>query len=72
MYNLGLMLLSLMAAHNFRQHHCQLMTCGNDLGYALITLLCHTELQTQTYTLCLTGTTNTPSKVLREIKEQDP
>ena len=37
-----------------------------------ITLFCHTELQTPTYTLCLTDTINTPSKVLKEIKEQDP
>ena len=30
------------------------------------------ELQTHTYTLCLTGTINTPSKILEELKEQDP
>ena len=32
---------------------------------------CHAELQTQTCALCLTGTINTPSKVIKEIKEQD-
>lgn len=30
------------------------------------------ELQRHTYTLCLTGTINTPSKVLEELKERDP
>ena len=38
----------------------------------LITLFYHNELQTQTYTLCLIGTINIPSKVLKELKEQDP
>ena len=37
-----------------------------------ITLFCHTELQAQTYTLCVTGTINALSKVLEERKEQDP
>ena len=71
-YNLNLMLLSLMAAHNFSLHHCQLMALLMTWDMLFITLFCHTKLQTQTYTLCLTGSINTPSKVLKEIKEQDP
>ena len=70
-YNLILMLLSLMAVRNFSLHHWQLMTLLMTWNLLFITLFCHTELQTQTYTSCLTDTINTPSKVLKEIKEQD-
>ena len=58
-----------MAAHNFSLYHCQLMTLLMSWNMLFITLYCHAELQTQTYALCLTGT---PSKVLREMQEQDP
>ena len=43
-----------------------------DLGDALHRLIFHTKLRTQTYTLYLTGTINTSSKFLQELKEQDP
>ena len=71
-YNVSVMLLSLKALHNFSLHHCELMRFLKTLDMLFITLFCYTKQQSRTYTLCLTGTVNTPSKVLKEIKEQDP
>ena len=48
-YNLNLALLSLMAAHNFSLHYCQLMTLLMTWDLLFITLFCHTKLQTETY-----------------------